>query len=188
MIRHLRAAERIAKPWKNGGGTMWDIAVSPAGAGLDDFHWRLSMAEVASDGPFSNFPGIDRTIGILAGDGLVLEIDGRAPVTLTPASAPYAFPGDAATTGRRLGETVLDLNLMVRRAAAPASLSRHAITEARALETGPSILFWQSGEARIEADGKTFAPGPHDALHSDAPTHWLISPRGEARFWLVALG
>ena len=49
-------------PWKNGGGETAEIAVSPPGAALDDFDWRLSMARVETDGPFSAFPGIDRTL------------------------------------------------------------------------------------------------------------------------------
>ena len=54
-------------PWKNGGGTTIEIAVSPHGAGLDDFDWRVSMAHVASHGPFSLFPNIDRTLAVLSG-------------------------------------------------------------------------------------------------------------------------
>jgi environmental stress-induced protein Ves len=46
-------------PWKNGGGETTEIAVFPDGAGLSDFDWRVSMARVDGDGPFSSFPGIE---------------------------------------------------------------------------------------------------------------------------------
>ncbi|HEY3949962.1 HutD family protein, partial [Phenylobacterium sp.] len=49
----LRAADRAPQPWKNGGGLTWPVAVSPEGAGLDGFDWRLSLALVESGGPFS---------------------------------------------------------------------------------------------------------------------------------------
>jgi len=61
-MKILRSADHKRMPWKNGGGETVEIAISPQGAGLADFDWRVSMATVASDGPFSVFPGIDRTL------------------------------------------------------------------------------------------------------------------------------
>ena len=61
-MRILRAPDYRVMPWKNGGGTTTEVAVSPEGAGLDHFDWRISMARVEQDGPFSTFPGIDRTL------------------------------------------------------------------------------------------------------------------------------
>ena len=85
-------------PWKNGGGETMEIAVSPEGSGLDRFDWRVSMARIARDGPFSDFADVDRTLAILDGAGLRLAIAGRAPVELTAASAPLSFPADLPTT------------------------------------------------------------------------------------------
>ena len=50
--------------WKNGGGSTTEIAVFPPDAGFDDFDWRVSLATVAADGPFSAFPGIERTLAM----------------------------------------------------------------------------------------------------------------------------
>ena len=61
----LTASSYRRMPWKNGGGETVEIAVSPEGAALSEFDWRISMATVATDGPFSIFPGIDRTLSIL---------------------------------------------------------------------------------------------------------------------------
>ena len=63
-------------PWKNGGGVTRQIACFPTGSSLSDFDWRLSMAEVAQDGPFSCFEGVDRRLCILAGAGLDLRLAG----------------------------------------------------------------------------------------------------------------
>ena len=91
-MRILRAADYRVMPWKNGGGTTTEITVSPDGSGLDDFDWRVSMARVASSGPFSGFAGVDRTLAVLEGEGIVLDIAGQSPATLTRASAPLSFP------------------------------------------------------------------------------------------------
>ena len=81
-MRLLRASDHRRMPWKNGGGMTVEIAVSPEGAGIEDFDWRVSMAFVEQDGPFSIFPGIDRTLAVLSGDGIVLHIAGQDDVTL----------------------------------------------------------------------------------------------------------
>ena len=60
-----------------------EIAVFPADAGLEDFAWRLSMATVASDGPFSSFAGVDRTLAVLEGEGIVLSVEGRPEESVT---------------------------------------------------------------------------------------------------------
>ncbi len=88
----LKGSTYRRMPWKNGAGETVEIAVSPEGAALFDFDWRISMATVATDGPFSIFPGIDRTLSILEGNGMSLSIDGGAPVLLTQDSDPLAFP------------------------------------------------------------------------------------------------
>ncbi len=119
----LRAALRVAAPWKNGGGVTREIAASPPGAGFDDFRWRVSMAEVRSDGPFSAFPGVDRVLAVLEGR-LALFVAGGKSFDLSPDSPPAAFPGDAATAGRVLEGPVLDLNVMTRRGAVTGALER----------------------------------------------------------------
>jgi uncharacterized protein len=110
----LRAAERQAVPWKNGGGLTREVASDPAGSTLDSFDWRVSIAEVRVGGPFSAFPGIDRALAVLAGR-LRLSIEGYAPASLTPQSPPLTFAGEASAVGEPLDSPVTDLNLMSRR-------------------------------------------------------------------------
>jgi environmental stress-induced protein Ves len=115
-MRILRASERTAVPWKNGGGTTSEVAVHPEGAGFDDFGWRISIADIARGGPFSLFPGIDRTLTMLEGS-VTLSIEGRSAITLTPESEPLDFPGDAPTRADLAGSAARDLNVMTRRVA-----------------------------------------------------------------------
>ena len=109
----LRRAGRETRPWKNGGGTTTEIACAPPGAGLDDFSWRVSTAEVALEGPFSGFPGVERVLVIISGAGLVLSVDG-ADHRLAPLE-PFELSGDADSSASVPDGPVRDLNFMARR-------------------------------------------------------------------------
>lgn len=110
-MKVLRAAAYRAMPWKNGGGVTHEILAEPAGAEWD---LRLSIASVAADGPFSEFPGIDRTLTVLDGAGIVLRI-GERENRLAP-GVPFAFPGDVACMGELIDGKITDFNVMTRRA------------------------------------------------------------------------
>ncbi|MFF7458795.1 HutD family protein [Kitasatospora sp. NPDC008115] len=120
-VRFLRAAERPATAWRNGGGVTREVTGFPEGAGLDDFRWRVSLADVAAAGPFSAFPGVERVITLIEGPGMALTVDGTEHVVDTP-FRPFAFPGDAATDCRLLGGPLVDFNVMTRRGHATADL------------------------------------------------------------------
>jgi environmental stress-induced protein Ves len=113
--RIIRARDCKATPWKNGGGSTTEIGIGPGGSSLEAFDWRVSMAQVASDGPFSDFAGIDRTLAVVKGSGLVLMIGNNAPVTLSSGSDPVSFPGDTPTSARLTVGAITDLNVMTRR-------------------------------------------------------------------------
>ncbi|MDF3836776.1 HutD family protein, partial [Cupriavidus basilensis] len=92
------------QPWKNGGGVTREIAAWPEGAGMGDFQWRVSVADIAADGPFSAFPGIDRQIVLLEGAGVRLQADdGSFDHRLDTVGAPFAFAGE-----RGVQATLLD--------------------------------------------------------------------------------
>jgi len=113
VIRVLRAADRVATPWKNGGGITREVAIWPPGSKFDDFDWRISIAEVREAGPFSTFERIDRTMAILNGR-LELRLPDRT-IALDPSSDPFPFAGDVLCEGIPVGGPVTDLNVMVRR-------------------------------------------------------------------------
>nr|WP_307437599.1 HutD family protein [Labrys monachus] len=140
-MRVIRFASLTPTPWKNGGGTTTEIAVSPDGAGLENFDWRVSIAVVAGDGPFSLFPGIDRALTLIEGDGLAMAIEGRPPLTLTTASDPLPFPGDVPVSASLIGGPIRDLNVMSRRGRIRHHVARHD------LRAGPAAL--PSGGTRL---------------------------------------
>ena len=113
-MRIIRAADCKVMPWKNGGGTTREVAAWPPGASVQDFDWRISVATIAADGPFSAFAGIDRVITLLAGDGVLLQGAGWSHA-LDEALAPFAFAGDEPVQATLLGGASEDFNVMTRR-------------------------------------------------------------------------
>lgn len=128
-MRLLRASDYPVKQWKNGGGETREIAVFPAGADMESFDWRISMATVAREGPFSVFDGIDRSLFILEGDGIELDFAGGPVETLGPRGF-LAFPADAPVASRLLGGPVVDLNIMSRRGRMQHSVCRIGVAGA----------------------------------------------------------
>jgi environmental stress-induced protein Ves len=120
----LRAADRKPTAWKNGGGTTWEVAASPAGSTLDTFGWRTSIAEVAADGAFSNFPDVDRVLTVIAGSGLELKFKDTRTMSLGERSEPFEFPGDAPCEAVLAAGAIRDFNVMTRRGAWSAKVRR----------------------------------------------------------------
>lgn len=176
----LPAATRVAVPWKDGGGITRGIATGPEGAGLADFDWRLSMAEVAAAGPFSRFAGIDRTLAVLDGT-LLLDIAGDAG-RLTADSAPVAFAGDVAVTGTPVGGAVINLNLMVRRGTASARLTR--LTPDFTPDPAATLILFFTAGGRVHHDDTPIAVARFDALRVD-PAAWPAL-RIETDGWVFA--
>jgi environmental stress-induced protein Ves len=158
-------------PWKNGGGTTTEIARFPESSSLDDFDWRISMARVEASGPFSRFAGVDRSIAILEGDGIVLTIDGRETARLDPGSTPFAFHGDADVSGMLVGGPIEDLNVMTRRGRFHQVLRRLEWTGSEsttfALSSEVSFLVVGCGAASVRHAGATYRLGAREALRID---------------------
>ncbi len=116
MIRILSPAEYRVMPWRNGAGTTTEVAVEPPGARMANaaFHWRLSIADVTASGPFSLFPGYERTILLLEGQGMTL-LRPEGGDDLTRPLQPKTFPGEWQVTGTLLSGPVRDLNFIAAR-------------------------------------------------------------------------
>jgi environmental stress-induced protein Ves len=120
--RLLRAADYRRMRWKNGGGWTTELAASAGAGDGAEFDWRISIAEIESDGAFSTFPGCDRHIALLDGPGMELQFDSAEPVRLDQRLRFVRFAGEAKTFGRLLGGAVRDFNVMVRRDAVRAEV------------------------------------------------------------------
>ena len=141
MLRIIRSADYPARPWKNGGGTTRDIVVSPPGASLDDFDWRLSLAHVDRDGPFSRFDDVDRTLVLLSGAMTLHERDRRIDLVR---NEPLAFEGERAIEAKVGSGSTLDFNVMSRRGRARHSVRRESFSEGANIEAsmGSTIILF----------------------------------------------
>lgn len=128
--RLLGPADFLKMPWKNGQGVTTELAVARR-AGEDGFDWRISTATVAAPGPFSEFPGIDRSLAIIRGGTLALEVEGRPGVTLGTRTPPYAFGGELAVSSTPAldvdGVPIDDFNVMTRRDRWQHTLTQHRL-------------------------------------------------------------
>lgn len=182
-MRVLRAADHRRMPWKNGGGETIEIAVHPHGAGLDDFDWRVSIARVASDGPFSAFEDVDRILVVLEGEGLELSVEGMGPHILTTRSDPIAFPADRPTAARLTAGPITDLNVMTRRGRATAALHRRRAGDDAPLLVGAGMVV-ALGTLRLAG----IELGRHDALLFADPDEALaLETQGGADLLHIAL-
>ena len=184
-MRILRAADHKRMPWKNGGGETTEIAVFPQAAGLSDFDWRVSMARVDGSGPFSSFPGIDRTLAILEGAGIVLDVEGQAPKRLVIGSEPHRFPADVATSADLIGGSVIDFNVMSRRGNVD-----HMVERVRIGLVSPAgsarLVLCSSGSVAVRSSAARESLGRYDAalLGHDAAAELI--PGDGSEFYLVA--
>jgi uncharacterized protein len=188
-MRILRAAGYRVMPWKNGGGTTTEIAVSPEAAGLDDFDWRISMARVETSGPFSSFAGIDRTLSVLEGEGIVLDIAGQLPVRLTSASAPLSFPGDVQTGAKLIGGPITDLNVMTRRGRVAHQVERLPLSGEIAIapSAGTTLVLPVGAGVKLDSEGES-SLGPLDTLivGPDSP-NLRLRPEGQGVLFIIRL-
>ncbi|MDS9467742.1 HutD family protein [Paracoccus sp. MBLB3053] len=182
-IRILRADGHRRMPWKNGRGETVEIAVFPEGAGLDAFAWRISMAGVAEDGEFSIFPGIDRTLAVLSGAGIELQVQKHGLHRLTPDDPPLAFPADIPSSARLIDGPITDLNVMTRR-----GVHAHRMIRSDDTATAPCDLRLVLATERLSlrAGGKDFDLAPLDALICDGPDA-VLPPEPVAGGWMIEI-
>lgn len=160
-------------PWKNGMGSTTEIAISPADATLDDFDWRISMAHVASDRPFSSFATIDRTLLVLEGNGIDLSVDASAPVRIDRDTI-HSFPGDQPTAARLVAGPITDLNVMTRRDVLSHHVQRVRIVERQdyVVDT-QTIIIVENGQVEVASSLSTIVLGVHDAVIADPSIRML---------------
>ena len=149
-------------PWKNGGGTTREVARIPE---TGDIEWRLSVAEVAVDGPFSVFEGIDRILVLLSGAGMDLQFDEPRHVErLRPLRDVKAFAGEAAVHATLVDGPTTDLNLMWRRDLFDAGV-RESVLPVELDSAGALMVLYVADGAAELPDGTVLTAG--DALDTE---------------------
>lgn len=158
LIQRWSTQDYQTMPWKNGGGSTTELAIFPSGASIDHFIWRLSTAQVATDGPFSFFPGIDRSLAVLSDSGLILHTEASeqtssqpSAVHLTQHSPPYRFTGELAVVAELSAGSVSDLNIMTRRDVCTHTMRRLSagLRRIHAQDAQQILVYCAAGGARL---------------------------------------
>lgn len=110
-MKVVRAADQPRIRWRNDGG--WTRDVARDSPGEHDFSWRISIADVEVDGPFSHFDGFDRLLVLIEGVGmdLVCIADGTT-MQLRPNARRARFAGETAITAELLDGATTDFNVI----------------------------------------------------------------------------
>ena len=109
-LQRINLADAPKQPWRNGGGFTQELLAWPS---AHTWQCRISVARIASNGPFSAFPGVERWFTVLSGEGVVLRV-GKQRTLLTAGSEPLRFDGAAAPQCDLLDGPTQDLNLMLK--------------------------------------------------------------------------
>jgi hypothetical protein len=105
----IRLQDTPVSPWKNGGVTTQSLVCWPSPS---DWVFRMSVARIDSDGPFSEFKGIDRWFAVLSGEGVVLQFPERR-VEVGALDVAVQFSGDLPCQCTLTNGPTVDFNLMV---------------------------------------------------------------------------
>ena len=176
MNRLIQYASLRPTPWKNGGGVTTELAMSPPGAGLDDFDWRVSLASIAEDGPFSQFPGVDRTLVMVAGDGVLLEV-GDQRVVLSPSEPLVEFAGEDPVHATVGGQSTLDFNVLTRRGRYRHRIEPFVVCGSVPLprRSGTTLVFLADGESlSVGSARERLALVRYDLLVLDGEQAWTL--------------
>ena len=138
--RVIPANEYQRVRWRNRLGWTREIVLHPDGDGQahDCWDWRMSIAEIERDAAFSCFPGIDRELVLLSGNGLRLRFDDGEVHELQPPHDKLRFAGERAVTGELVDGPTHDFNLMWRRGRVQAQLWHRPLV-------GPMVIFGEPG-------------------------------------------
>ncbi len=137
--RIVRADAYRRMPWKNGAGQTSEIHCEPT---ADDWRWRLSIAQIEVAAPFSSYPGIERELVLLTGNGLRLHFDDGQVSELHPPCGGLRFPGERRVVGEPIEGPSCDFNLMWKRGEVNACLWRRPLA-------GTMVLFVAPGETWV---------------------------------------
>lgn len=181
--RVIPANEYRRERWRNGAGWTREIHRHADGA---DWAWRISIAEIERDAPFSLFPGVERELVLLSGNGLRLRFDDGVVHDLRPPHDKLRFSGERGVAGELLDGPTHDFNLMWRRDLFDATLWHRPLV-------GPMVIFGEprstwvvhlvSGQARFADDSglPALAAGDSAILESGATRmRHVLDGAGEA--------
>jgi environmental stress-induced protein Ves len=168
-LKLLHANDYKRVRWKNDGGWTTEIAREP-GDHAGDFVWRVSIADIESDGPFSSFAGVSRELLLLAGSGIELDIDDAPPLRLTERFQRVRFEGESRVGCRLLAGPTRDFNVMTQRDVLRAEVMGRPLVGSMVLFPEAGVVWLAhlvSGTAEARTGGEAAQIGIGDTLRID---------------------
>lgn len=168
-------------PWRNGGGVTRELLTWPD---AQDWAWRLSVAEVASSGPFSKFEGVQRWFAVLAGAGVRLNVAGQVQ-DLTRLSAPFEFDGAVAVQCDLIDGSTQDFNLMLRKGRASAHMAR--VNGRLDFTSGAAVtvaLYAAADGATLHDGAQALTLPPHSLLWRQLPPGSSVRVDSSDALWM----
>lgn len=163
--QYIALADATPLPWKNGGGTTRELLTWPPG--VVDWHWRMSVAQVDADGPFSVFKGVQRWFAVLDGAGVELALGQGGNLQtqrLTQQSEAFGFDGGLPVECTLIEGPTQDFNLMVRSAYARAHMQRVRGTLAVSAQGRAVYALWAGASGAVLRDASGVWPVPAQTL------------------------
>jgi uncharacterized protein len=151
--------------WKNDGGWTTELARRDDDAG--GFLWRVSIAEIERDGPFSAFPGVERDLLLLEGNGIELDIGDEPAHRLSRRFERAHFAGEADVYCRLLAGPTRDFNVMARRDAIIADVTARPLVGSMLLfpeEAAEWLIHVHAGSLLLRRDGTSIEATAGDSL------------------------
>ncbi|MFA9218953.1 MAG: HutD family protein [Sphingomonadaceae bacterium] len=176
MTQLIQYASLRPTAWKNGGGSTTEIAIAPPGASFENFDWRVSLATISASGPFSSFPGIDRTLALVDGDGVLLDF-GNERFVLSDSDPLVEFAGEAAVEATITGSSTTDFNVMTRRGLCRHRLERRVLrgSEELARRSTTTLVFLAEGESvTLSSASERIALVRYDAVLLEDDAVWTL--------------
>lgn len=149
----VRYEHTVPTRWKNGLGEARQVASGPGHR--DAFEWQVSIARMTGKLPFSEYPGIDRSLCIIGGEGLLIASPFRT-LTLTSESDPLHFPGEEPIVGATMGSVeMVDFNVLTKRGVLGHRTRRLRVSQAAQVHLARSvtIIFSHSGTLGVSCNG-----------------------------------
>jgi uncharacterized protein len=186
--RLLRLADVPAQPWRNGGGVTRELLAEAVQGSA--WRWRLSVADITADGPFSEWPGVQRWFAVVQGQGVDLAFSGEQGELLhrqLHGDEPLCFDGGDAPACRLVDGATRDLNLMLRGSQG----SMHCAKAGTAMPAwGGMAGLYAAGAGRVSSHDQQWEVPAEALLWFDTVPDALQwdAPPGVAAWWILVGG
>ncbi len=168
--------------WRNGLGWTREILRLPMSG--EEWVLRLSIAEIEQDAAFSVFPGVDRELVLLHGEGVRLCFEDGVEHVLQEPCARLRFVGERPLRGELLAGPTHDFNVMWRRDRVRTQVLHRPLVGSMLFFAEPAVawaVYLLAGQAHFD-DASGLPPlsaGDSAWLAADARQRFALSGGGE---------